>query len=296
MEDICPDNITIDKAELPLFVLKELQVSVLRLDKLHPLISGNKWFKLRFYLEEAKRSGKKKILTYGGAWSNHIIATAAVCQLNGLEAIGIIRGEEPRELSDTLLQAKQLGMRLVFISRDDYAGKEIPASIRSEDYCLIPEGGFGNPGVKGAATITDYFKREDYTHICCAVGTGTMLAGLISKAQSSQQVLGISVLKNNRDLERNVKKLLNNTTTSPRIIHDYHCGGYARYHSALIGFMNEFYRHSSIPSDFVYTGKLFFGISDLAKNNYFPARSKLLLIHSGGLQGNASLGKGTLIF
>ncbi len=134
MQDINLNNITIDKLSLPEFIEKDIEVSVLRLDKIHPVISGNKWFKLRYYLEEAKVLNKKKIVTFGGAWSNHIIATATACQINGFESKGIIRGEEAAELSLTLKQAKEKGMQLIFISREDYNCKKIPEEINNDDY------------------------------------------------------------------------------------------------------------------------------------------------------------------
>jgi 1-aminocyclopropane-1-carboxylate deaminase len=296
MQDLSFHNITTDKLSLPLFTKKDIELSVLRLDKIHPFISGNKWFKLRFYLDEALVTGKKTIITFGGAWSNHIIATAAACKLNGLDAIGMIRGEEATILSPSLMQAKEQGMNLVFISRDDYSRKKIPAAWQSDEYYFINEGGYGIKGAEGAATILNYCAKENYTHICCAAGTGTMMAGLIRGALPSQRIVGISVLKNNPELEQNLRSLLDDQEKNFHLVHDYHFGGYAKYTKKLIVFMNDFYSRENIPSDFVYTGKLFYAIEDLLKNNFFPPGSKLLLIHSGGLQGNISLGRGTLIF
>ncbi len=273
-----------------------MTAAVLRLDKIHPLVSGNKWFKLRYYLQEAKEQNKKTIVTFGGAWSNHILATAAACKINQLNCIGIIRGEEAATLSPTLIQAKELGMQLIFISREDYAKKKIPAEINKEENYFINEGGYGTTGADGAATILDYCKKETYTHICCAVGTGTMMAGLIKGTSPQQQIIGISVLKNNIELETSIKSLINPEVTNFKVIHDYHFGGYAKYKPALIDFMNTFYQQTNIPSDFVYTGKLFYGITDLIRTDFFSPGSRLLLIHSGGLQGNSSLSKGTLIF
>ena len=296
MQDINLNTITLDKLSLPEFSVKNIEVSVLRLDKIHAVISGNKWFKLRYYLEEAKTLHKKKIVTFGGAWSNHIIATAAACRLNGFEATGIIRGEEVSELSPTLKQAKETGMQLIFISRENYRQKKIPEEINSDDYYFINEGGYGIKGTEGAATIIDHCKKENYSHICCAAGTGTMMGGLIKGSASSSRVIGISVLKNNFEVEENVISLISEAKRSFTIIHEYHFGGYAKFKPGLIHFMNEFYRLTSIPSDFVYTGKLFYAVHDLIATDYFPPGSRLLVVHSGGLQGNASLNKGTLIF
>lgn len=296
MEDIQPGNISTDHLLLSSFAEKNIEADILRLDKIHPVISGNKWFKLRYYLEEAKQLHKKRIITFGGAWSNHIVATAAACRLNGLKSTGIIRGEEPAALSSTLKDAKELGMDLFFISREEYKKKTIPGKlINDESYC-INEGGYGIKGADGAATILDCCEKSDYTHICCASGTGTMAAGLMKGKDSKTKLVVISVLKNNFSAEESICSLLQNGETGLSVIHDYHFGGYAKYTAALLNFMNEFYRKTSIPSDFVYSGKLFSGIHDLISKNYFHPGSKLLLVHCGGLQGNASLSKGTLIF
>ncbi len=294
MQEMLFQNITTDLITFPFENAKEIEVSVLRLDKIHSTISGNKWFKLRFYIEEAIEQQKECIVTFGGAYSNHIIAAAAACKLNGLDSIGIIRGEETSTLSHTLQQAKELGMQLHFISREDYAEKKIPVALKSDHYYFIHEGGFGETGAKGAATISEHFNQQDYSHICCAVGTGTMMAGLTNAV--SKKVIGISVLKNNFELEGSVISLLSDKNKTFDIIHDYHFGGYAKYKPELIDFMNKFYLQTGIPSDFVYTGKLFYAIADLIQKDFFQERSRLLLIHSGGLQGNISLGNGTLIF
>jgi 1-aminocyclopropane-1-carboxylate deaminase len=287
------ENITEDPVLF--FDEKDISVSVLRLDKIHPVISGNKWFKLQYYLKEAKEQHKKKIVTFGGAYSNHILAVAAACKMNGIVSAAIVRGEEPPVLSQTLLQAKEYGMQLHFISREAYSEKKVPAALQSDEYYFIAEGGYGEKGAEGAADILNYSKK-DFTHCCCAVGTGTMMAGLIRAVSSPQKVIGISVLKNNYGLEKNVQSLVSDQNKEWQIIHDYHFGGYAKYKPELIQFMNEFYLRAAVPSDFVYTAKLFFAISGMVKTNFFPVGSKLLLVHSGGLQGNSSLRKGTLIY
>lgn len=274
-----------------------IEASVLRLDQLHPVISGNKWFKLRYYLEEAKTLDKKNIVTFGGAWSNHIVATAAACHFNGLNSTGIIRGEEPAGLSATLRQAREFGMQLIFTPRTEYSARQLPAALNSANNFIIPEGGYGAAGARGAATILQYV-HSTYTHYCCAAGTGTMTAGLVNAVNDEQQVIAISVLKNNRSLEEQIKSLVipSEKQVNWQLLHDYHFGGYAKYELRLLEFMNDFYSKSGIPSDFVYTGKLFYAVNDLIEKKFFPPGSRLLIIHSGGLQGNASLGKGTLMF
>jgi 1-aminocyclopropane-1-carboxylate deaminase len=297
MQDINLRAITTDRILLPQFTTAGIEVDMLRLDKIHQFISGNKWFKLRYYIEEAKAQNKKRVITFGGAWSNHLLATAAACRLHQLACTGIIRGEKPALLSDTLQRAAEMGMQLVFLDRSDYAIKNIPAELYHEDHYIIQQGGFGEHGVRGAAEIMKFADRErSYSHIFCAVGTGTMLAGLARTIVPPQLVTGISVLKNNFQLDEEVKQLSGVNTDLFRITHDYHFGGYARHDPSLILFMNEWYTASAIPTDIVYTGKLCFAVHDMARKNNFPPGSRVLLIHSGGLTGNASLKKGTLIF
>lgn len=296
MNEINIDAISTDEVNLPGWKAKNIQLSVLRLDKIHPLISGNKWFKLRFYLDDAKKLNKKTIVTYGGAWSNHILATAAAAKKNDLQSIGIIRGERPAVFSSTLLQSQESGMKLIFISRDKYKENFIPNEIEDENNYIIAEGGMGEKGVDGASTILDHCRREEFTHICCAIGTGTMMSGLINAALPSNHVIGISVLKNNPGTEKVIQSFVRNNQSAYNIIHDYHFGGYAKYNSGLLDFMNSYYSQTNIPTDFVYTGKLFYALHDMVSNDYFPEGSKLLAIHSGGIQGNNSLKKGTLIF
>ncbi len=275
-------------------------VDILRLDLVHPVISGNKIFKLKYYLEDAVRTKKKTIITFGGAYSNHIIATAAACSMQGLKPVGIIRGEKPKQLSHTLLAAMEYGMELFFSSRKDYTGKIIPKEILekpdSEEIFIIPEGGFGKMGVLGAMEILNQINSASYTHIMAACGTGTMLAGLINAASPDQHVTAISVLKNNFSVEDDIRSLLQDPSRQFNLNFDYSFGGYAKSNQQLFSFMNDFFMKHRIPSDFVYTGKLFYALQDLLNNDYFPAHARILAIHSGGLQGNLSLEKGKLIF
>lgn len=296
---IRPENIRID----PVQFLQKIHttVDVLRLDLIHPVISGNKWFKLKEYLKEAKSFNKKIILTYGGAYSNHIVATAAAAKENGFKSIGVIRGEKPTTLSHTLNDAMDFGMEIFFLSRGDYRTRIIPPKLleryNTEEIYIINEGGYGVKGVEGAKGILQLMDFSAYTHILDVVGTGTTIAGIVESSGEHQTIIGISSMKNNFSLQQETEKFISEENRHRfNLIHDYHFGGYAKYTQQLIDFMNEWYRQTSIPSDFVYTGKLFFATNDLLKKNYFPNGSKLLLMHSGGLQGNQSLPKGTLIF
>jgi 1-aminocyclopropane-1-carboxylate deaminase len=293
------ENIRVDPVE---FLLKfHTMVDVLRLDLVHPIISGNKWFKLKEYLKEAAILNKKIILTFGGAYSNHIVATAAVSQQNGFKSIGIIRGEKPTVLSHTLQNAIDFGMELYFVSREDYKKKTNPFEVynryQKDEIYVINEGGSGAKGVEGAKDILGQIDSSSYSHIINSVGTGTTIAGLIESTGKHQTIIGISSLKNNYSLQQEIETFLTEENKKRfTLIHDYHFGGYAKYSKTLIDFMNEWYRLTNIPSDFVYTGKLFYAANYLIEKKYFSSGSKILIIHSGGLQGNQSLPKGTLIF
>jgi 1-aminocyclopropane-1-carboxylate deaminase len=277
-------------------VQDNITTHVLRLDRLHPVISGNKWFKLKNYLQQAHRSAANPIITFGGAWSNHLIATAFAAREARLDAIGIVRGEKPRVLSTTLSAALQYGMQLEFISRRDYAEKSsahflLQLSLRYPGAYIIPEGGAGPPGIRGSEDILRITDTSRYTHILCAIGTGTMFQGLIRASLPGQSVVGVPVLKG-------IDPLILSPDQSERaqVLNGYHFGGYARHPPELIDFMNEFYRETTIPSDIVYTGRLFYALRDSIRRNFFPVSSRILVIHSGGLQGNGSLKPGLLEF
>ncbi len=273
-------------------------VDILRLDEIHPLISGNKFFKLQLHILEAINNQYSTIATFGGAYSNHIIATACYCNQLGFKSVGIIRGEEPPQKSDTLLQAEAFGMQLIYVSRELFKEKEqIITSFEDESYYWVNEGGYSRLGAEGAADICSWID-ESYTDIVCAVGTGTMMAGLIIGARPHQKVTGISVLKGNEKLIESVTDLLTDEEKKKHfeLIDGYHFGGYAKHPEALLDWMNFFYNHSKVPTDLVYTAKLCYAVNDLLDKGYFAPDSKIMIIHSGGLQGNSSLPTGKLDF
>ena len=278
-----------------------LPMDVLRLDLLDPVVSGNKWFKLKGYLQQAKEDNKNILLTFGGAYSNHIVATAAAAQIHGYKSIGVIRGEEPTLWSHTLKMAWQYDMNLFFTTRASYQEKNIPHELfekyDKDNLFIIPEGGYGKPGVAGAKEMLNLVSKENYTHFLLAVGTGTTLAGIVDSLSQDQKVIGIPVLKNAASLQQEIELLLPVEKHHQFVLEqNYHFGGYAKKTPGLISFMNEFYQATSIPTDFVYTGKAFYAALDLFKKHYFKSGDKVLLVHTGGLQGNLSLPKGTLIF
>jgi len=266
------------------------RISMKRLDLIHPQISGNKFFKLKYNLLAARQQGFEKVLTFGGAYSNHIAATAFASHKFGFQSLGMIRGEElaQRPLNPTLATAQQFGMQLEFISRNAYRQKDQPDFLQHlqqqyPDFYLIPEGGTNALAVQGCREI---LTTEDaqFDLICCAVGTGGTLAGLIEASQQHQQLLGVSTLKGDF-LTHEVAQLT--TKRNWRILEDYCCGGYAKTTPELIQFIQAFEQRYNIPLEQVYTGKMLRGIFDLIDQDKIGPDQKILLIHTGGLQGRA---------
>jgi len=287
---------TIDNA---LLHQKRIQLQVLRLDEIHPVISGNKIFKLQHYLDTISNN---TVITFGGAYSNHLVATAFACKQKGIRVIGVVRGEEPASLSHTLQQCIQNNMKLHFISREQYAAKESDAFTATlkkmfGDCSIIPEGGYGIKGAAGAAAIMNYIDAG-VTHICCAAGTATTTAGLLLAARPTQQIIAFPVLKGLTDIAQRIHFLTAGKFNPEQLTveYDYHFGGYAKKTPMLLQFMNELYHQHGLPTDFVYTGKMMLGVMNLVKKDFFPVNSKICVVHTGGLQGNLSLPKNTLTF
>lgn len=257
------------------------QLSMLRLDLIDPEVSGNKWFKLKHNLRKARELNKHTILTFGGAFSNHIAATAAACKREGFQSIGIIRGEEGSQGNATLSRARELGMQLLFVSREAYRQKEETdylqdLSRRFPDAYLIPEGGDNALGQKGCEEIITE-KTEAFTHIFCAYGTGTTFKGLAKAIRPHQVLSGINVLKYEAE----------SGLPQAGIVNGYHFGGYARHTPALLDFKNWFETEFAITLDYVYTAKLCYAVFDLIQQGRLRKDDKILILHSGGLQGNA---------
>lgn len=270
-----------------------VSVFLKREDLLHPEVSGNKFRKLKYNIAEATSQKKETLLSFGGAFSNHIAATAAAGKLSGLKTIGVIRGEELGDdlektlhENSTLKFAATCGMKFHFISRIAYREKASKAFLEQlqekfGDFYLVPEGGTNELAVKGCEEI---LTAEDinFDVICCAVGTGGTISGLINASAEHQQILGFPALKGDflkPDIEGYCKK--NNW----KIIPDYHFGGYAKVDAELIHFMNDFRSKYGVLLDPVYTGKMMFGIFDLLERGYFLKNTRILAIHTGGLQG-----------
>jgi 1-aminocyclopropane-1-carboxylate deaminase/D-cysteine desulfhydrase-like pyridoxal-dependent ACC family enzyme len=295
---------SLEFTELPLeaFEQKQVQVTVARLDKLHPVVSGNKLYKLYYFLEDCKTTPHQRIVTFGGAHSNHLVATAYAARQLGLHAIGIVRGERPPVLSHTLESCLQYGMQLEFVSRADYKILQAPASQsgllqRFGECIIVPEGGYSSKGAAGASLIMQDDQMSVATHVCTAVGTATTLGGILKAAGAGQEIIAIPVLKGMTDIPDRINYLVGNDYLGKlSIVDHYHFGGYAKHTPELVEFMNELYREAELPTDFVYTAKMMFAVFDKIQKGYFPAGSKIACVHTGGLQGNATLPPGTIIF
>lgn len=258
-----------------------------REDLNHPFVSGNKWWKLKYNLEEAKKQNMRTLLTFGGAYSNHIYATAAAAAELGLNSIGVIRGEETLPLNNTLSFARQRGMTLQYISREQYRNKTVDEFINRlhhqfGDFFLIPEGGTNELAVKGVSDFAETL-GNDFDYVCCAAGTGGTLAGLIN-ALPSKQIIGFSVLKDGEFLSQDVAQWVGEKTNW-KIVSDYAFGGYAKTNSVLAQFIQQFELRNNIPLEHVYTGKMMAGVYDLIQKGYFHKGSTILTLHTGGLQG-----------
>ena len=274
---------------------------ILRLDTVHPVVSGNKIFKLRPWLERAEQEGKKAILTFGGPWSNHIVATVFAARKRGLASLGIIRGSVPECPVATLEDASRYGMSFRFLGRGAYREARADGfrafTREYPEHLVIPEGGAGEPGAQGAEDILAKVDKGKYTHIACACGTGTMMAGLVRSALPGQEVWGFDMVGQGEGLEKSVRSMLPDGTGKDwRLFQGFERDGYAQYDEALLQFMNRFHGEHGVPSDIVYTGKLFMALEAILDVSPLPPGSRLLAIHSGGLQGNRSLDPGTISF
>ena len=266
-----------------------ISLTIKREDLIHPVVSGNKFRKLKYNLLQAKAEHKKTLLTFGGAFSNHIAAVAFAAKENGFQSIGIIRGDELKDkiaANSTLQFAQQCGMQFEFVSREAYRLKNEAAfldelKLKFGDFFLIPEGGTNELAIKGCEEILTEEDRQ-FDYICCAVGTGGTISGIINSALPHQKVLGFPALKGDF-LQDEIRIFVQNENWE--LITDYHFGGYGKVNEDLVHFINQFYIENQIPLDPIYTGKMVFGVLDLIQKNYFPAHSNILLIHTGGLQG-----------
>lgn len=268
-------------------------IAMLRLDEVHPIVSGNKWYKLKYNIAYAQQQGYKGLVTFGGAYSNHLIATAAAANEAGMLSIGIIRGEhEPASWSHTLRQCETYSMQLVFVSRQEYKNKTDAGWLQQlqekyPEYYIVPEGGANEWGRVGAAEIANYIPPK-YTHICISVGTSTTLAGIAAKLPEEKRLYGYAPMKGGGYIQEEVKSILP-ANNNIQIFDEWHFGGFGKWNNELVTFMNDFYESNYIPLDMVYTAKMMYGIKQQLNSGFFPKESSILCIHTGGLQGNESI-------
>ena len=269
---------------------KVAALDMLRLDVLHPIISGNKWYKLRLNIQYAQQHGCKTIVTFGGGFSNHLIATAHAAKSAALLSVGIIRGKYD-QLTPTLIGCQDEGMELIFVTKQDYNLKDDSAWISQltasfDSPYHIPEGGANELGRAGAGMISNLI-NDAYTHIAVSVGTGTTFVGLRNSLPSNQTILGFVPMKQGIYLKDSIAEhIQQDKNTSWQLFDDWHFGGFGKWNDELTTFMNHFHLTNHIPLDIVYTAKMMFGIRELIENDYLAPTDKVLCIHTGGLQGN----------
>jgi 1-aminocyclopropane-1-carboxylate deaminase len=277
------------KIDDPWLVQYQIELWMKRDDLLHPVISGNKWRKLKYILDHALSLSSDTLISMGGAYSNHLHALAYVGKMLGLKTIGYVRGEPPEDLTPTLQDIKNWGMELRFVSRTDYRllrqyknYQSLPG-IKPGQYWL-PEGGAQVPALKGVAELVAEIKIP-YNLLCVPCGTGTTLAGLIDAVPESVSVLGFAALKNAGFLNSDVAALLSTCCNNWHINLDYHFGGFAKITAELSAFVIEFEGKTRIPLEPIYTGKMMYGLYALIKKGYFNPGQRIIAIHTGGLQG-----------
>ena len=280
------ENDITQRAEVNLFIKKEYEN--------HPYLSGNKWWKLKYNLAQARQEGHTTLLTFGGAYSNHLYATAAAAQDAGFACIGIVRGERALPLNPTLSFAQSRGMQLHFVSRQQYREKTTEQFIQNlhhqlGNFYLIPEGGTNALAIQGCAEWALRLQEEiPFQYLCLPVGTGGTMAGMIRVLQN-KNVLGFPVLKNGYFLNETIAQWTGENPGTWHLSNAYHFGGYGKITRELSQFITDFENAHAIPLDPVYTGKMMFGIFDLLQKGTFPPHSTMLALHTGGLQGRKSL-------
>lgn len=290
IKTLFPDSLHTENQFVNIPMPNGVSLYIKREDKNHPFVSGNKLRKLKYNILKAKEENKTTLLTFGGAFSNHIAATAAAGQLTGFKTIGVIRGEELYSKvneNPTLNFAKKCGMDFVFITREKYRLKhtnefltELRKNYDANTY-IVPEGGTNEFAVKGCEEILTQ-NDQDFDVICSAVGTGGTIAGVINSSFSHQTVLGFPALKG-EFLSDEIKKYTQKKNWE--LVHDYNFGGYAKVSDDLIRFLNDFKYKTQISLDPIYTGKMIFAIFALSTKKFFKPNTKILAIHTGGLQG-----------
>lgn len=294
----------VQELQHPLFQKHNIRVSIKRDDLIHPIISGNKWRKLKGNIAQAKELGKKGIISFGGAYSNHIHALAYACFKENLQAVGIIRGESHYQNNYTLKWAAHWKMQLRFVDRKTYKRRydsEYLQTIEDQykNYLVVPEGGSNTLALLGVAdVITELKQQSEYNTLMLPVGSGGTIAGLIAADNTSHNIIGVTVLKQGEYLTKEIIQLLPEQTKhyqNWQLLHQYHCGGYAKFSKEDCQKINQFSAIVDVPFEPVYSGKMVLALLDLVEQGFFPSGHKIMLVHTGGLQGLGGLAERGLI-
>ena len=270
------------------YLNNEIEVFIKRLDLIDPFISGNKLFKLKHNVDRALLEEKNMLITFGGAFSNHILATAAYAKKKNIDCLAIVRGEEYSELNPLLTLAKEYGMNFCFVSRKEYAKRNdnnyISELIRKyKKAFIVPEGGNNKLGVLGAEEILET-QDKSFDYIICPIGTGATLSGIVNSSNRSQKVIGINCINDTKDINKNISQKTNKNNWE--IINEFNFGGFAKFDNLLTEYLKKFKLNYKITLDLNYTAKMLFGFEKLIERRYFQRKSKVLLIHTGGIYGN----------
>jgi len=294
MTDTSP-SFTLQELTEPAATRRNIRLLLLRDDLLHPALPGNKWRKLKYNLAEAHRLGHNALLTFGGAYSNHLAAVAAAGPLHGFRTIGVVRGEPTLPLNPTLAKAVAHGMQLRYLDRATYRRKAEPTVLaellrETGPAYILPEGGSNALALPGCAElVTELASQTDFDYLCVACGTGGTLAGLLTGLHGTRQVVGVAALKNADFLRPEIDGLTqaatNSTYTNWELHTRYHLGGYAAYSAELMECIREFQARHGVLLDPIYTGKLLYAVFDLLEHDYFAPGSTVVAVHTGGLQG-----------
>ena len=287
----------LQKIHHPLFEHHSIQVSIKRDDLIHPIISGNKWRKLKYNLKEVKKRNLSGVVSFGGAYSNHIHALAYAAQQEELKCIGIIRGEQVYANNFTLSWARHWGMELKFVDRATYRTRyenDFLEKLQQQysDYYLVPEGGSNALAIPGMAEVIDELNQQtEFDTLITPVGSGGTLAGLISGDNNQHQLIGVAVLKQAEYLRQEIARLLSNTTkhTNWQLLTQYHDSGYGKFSQQNAKTIKNFIKETGIPFEPIYSGKMLAAFIDLVTKGYFPANHKIVLLHTGGIQGLGGL-------
>ena len=270
------------------YLNNEIEVFIKRLDLIDPFISGNKLFKLKHNVDRALLEEKNMLITFGGAFSNHILATAAYAKKKNIDCLAIVRGEEYSELNPLLTLAKEYGMKFCFVSRKEYAKRNdnnyVSELIRKyKKAFIVPEGGNNKLGVLGAEEILET-QDKSFDYIICPIGTGATLSGIVNSSNRSQKVIGINCINDTKGINKNISQKTNKNNWE--IINEFNFGGFAKFDNLLTEYLKKFKLNYKITLDLNYTTKMFFGFEKLIERRYFHRKSKVLLIHTGGTYGN----------